>query len=86
MKVDLSDEQVTILVDLLNMRLSAIHPESDCSRILSVDESKYDSEVLQKLTDYLQEARSSEKARAAWEGYTETQEVPSNPPPGSCST
>ena len=86
MQVDLTDEQFSIVTDLLHVRIREIHPASRRSVYAVHDEPKYDLEVLQELLQHLQNTQRSERTRAAWEGYAETREVPSNPPPGSCAT
>ena len=87
MKVELTDEQLKAIDELLNTRMNEIDSQIRRGPVDSVhDELKYDRKVLQALKEHLQKAQTSEATQAAWEGYSESQKVPSNPPPGSCST
>lgn len=83
MHIDLSQEQLNILVDLVSSRIKEIHPEIRRSRIHTVhDELQHDLEALQDLLSKLEQEKD-EKLTEEWEGYAETRDVPSNPPPAS---
>jgi len=83
MHIDLSQEQLNILVDLVNSRIKEIHPEIRRSRLHAVhDELQHDLETLQDLLGKL-EGGQNDKQTEEWEGYAETRGVPSNPPPAS---
>lgn len=81
MHVEISDEQLTTLVELVDARIKAIHPEIRRSRVYTVHDKLKDE--LEKLDDLLEDLRQAQTVREAeaWEGYVETRTVPSNPPP-----
>ena len=59
MKLELTDEQVKILLDLLDSRIREIHPEIRRSRVHTYhDELARDLEMLQKLQEQLQKAQA----------------------------
>jgi hypothetical protein len=84
MQVQLTDEQLAVLVDLVDARLKAAAPEGGASGRAATEpsETKHDAQTLRALRGVLRDARHTEQALEAWEGYIEDRQVPSNPPPG----
>lgn len=81
MQLDLSKKQLNILVGLVDSRIKEICPESKRSRLDTVHEELKDNlNTLQDLLSLLETAQKSKQAEQ-WEGYAETRDVPSNPPP-----
>ena len=84
MQIDLTDEQLAVLNDLVQERIRTIHSEIRRSRLQTVhDELQHDKEMLQQLHEQLRNVHYGQQAIQAWEGYIETRQTPSNPPPGS---
>lgn len=83
MKINVSDQQLAILINLLDARIREIHPEIRHSHLHTMrDELKHDLEMLRQLHEDLLKEQQRETRMGGWEGYVESRQVPANPPPG----
>jgi hypothetical protein len=83
MQLDITQRQCELLLAAVERQIAEIDPDDAAQQARpALGTEPDDLQAFRALRDHLQQANRAAQTSAAWEGYAESREIPSNPPPG----